>query len=108
MIRRRVDRDLEPEWLGKASDPIRSFGASAPRNFAPVRSRLSAKLQAMLRESGEDAMLKNFGVEAWVDEWMRLPLPELNGKSPVQALRYAGGWASVVRVLEAMRSGACA
>jgi hypothetical protein len=72
------------------------------------RRRISAKLRALLRESGDPSLLHRFDVEAWAGEWMLLPLPDLNGKSPAQVLRQPSGWAIVERVLERMRGGVCA
>lgn len=72
------------------------------------RARVSAKVRAMLRESGDRPLSRRFDVEAWVDEWMRLQLPELGGKSPAQVLRRPSGLPSVERVLERMRGGLAA
>jgi len=63
------------------------------------------QLQAQLRESGDDVLLRRFDVEAWGEGWFRSPLPELGRKSPIEVLRHASGWVSVERVLESMRRG---
>lgn len=72
------------------------------------RSRVAATLRALLLESGDEARLRGFDIDAWIDEWMRVPLPELGGRSPAQAMRRAGGWPLVERALERMRGGLCA
>lgn len=72
------------------------------------RKRISAKLRTLLRESGDAALFHRFDVEAWVGEWMLQPLPELNGRSPVQVLQHPTGWTVVERVLGRMRGGVCA
>jgi hypothetical protein len=72
------------------------------------QERVSAKARAMLRESGDRPSSRRFDIEALVDQWMQLPLPELDGKTPAQVLQRVRGWPSVELVLERMRSGMCA
>jgi hypothetical protein len=66
------------------------------------------RVSAKVRESGDRRSSRRFDVEAWVDQWMQLPLPKLSGRTPAQVLQRINGWPSVELVLERMRGGMCA
>lgn len=74
----------------------------------PGRRLLLAKVRALLRDSGDPTLSRRFDLDAWADEWILVPMIELNGKTPAQVLRFANGWATVERLLERMRGGVCA
>jgi putative toxin-antitoxin system antitoxin component (TIGR02293 family) len=67
--------------------------------------RVAATLRRLLEESGDPEQLKNFDLDAWLAQWMREPLPELDGKTPAEMLRNPEGQRAVEQVLERMRGG---
>jgi putative toxin-antitoxin system antitoxin component (TIGR02293 family) len=67
--------------------------------------RVVATLRKLLEESGDPEALKNFDVQAWVAQWVRVALPELGGKTPAEMLRNPEGQRAVEQVLERMRGG---
>jgi hypothetical protein len=79
-----------------------------PDELRQAKLEVSGRLRSMLRESGDPSSMRHFDVDAWVEEWLRLPMVELKGKSPEQMLRRANGLAVVVHLLERMRGGLCA
>jgi putative toxin-antitoxin system antitoxin component (TIGR02293 family) len=67
--------------------------------------RLVATLRRLLAESGDAQALAQFDLEAWVARWLRLPLPQMGGKTPAQLLRNPEGQRALEQVLERMRGG---
>ena len=67
--------------------------------------RVAATLHRLLHESGDQEQLRNFDVDGWLAQWMRVELPELDGKTPAQMLRNPEGQRAVEQVLERMRGG---
>ena len=67
--------------------------------------RVAATLHRLLHESGDPEQLRNFDVDGWLAQWMRVELPELGGKTPAQMLRNPEGQRAVEQVLERMRGG---
>ena len=67
--------------------------------------RLVATLRRLLAESGDAQALAQFDLEAWVARWLRLPLPEMGGKTPAELLRNPEGQRALEQVLERMRGG---
>ncbi len=67
--------------------------------------RVAATLHRLLNESGDQEQLRNFDVDGWLAHWMRVELPELDGKTPAQMLRNPEGQRAVEQVLERMRGG---
>lgn len=67
--------------------------------------RIVAKLQRLLEESGDAELLGAFDLEGWVSEWIRNPLPELDGKTPAEMLRNPEGQRVVEELLDRMRGG---
>jgi len=50
-------------------------------------------------------LIADFDLEGWVSEWIRNPLPELNGKTPAEMLRNPEGQRAVEELLDRMRGG---
>lgn len=73
-----------------------------------VRARVVARVRELLSVSGCNEGAHAFDLDAWVDEWMQLPMLELHGESPARVARHSGGWAHVEQLLERMTGGLCA
>ena len=67
--------------------------------------RIVATLQRLLEESGDPKLMADFDLEGWVSEWIRHPLPELDGKTPAEMLRNPEGQRAVEELLDRMRGG---
>lgn len=67
--------------------------------------RIVATLRRLLAESGDADALKSFDVEAWAEQWIRTPLPQLGGRAPADMLRNPEGMRAVEQALERMRGG---
>lgn len=67
--------------------------------------RIVATLQRLLQESGDPKLMADFDLEGWVSEWIRNPLPELDGKTPAEMLRNPEGQRAVEELLDRMRGG---
>lgn len=67
--------------------------------------RLVATLRRLLAESGDAQAVAQFDLEAWVARWLRIPLPQMGGKTPAELLRNPEGQRALEQVLERMRGG---
>ncbi len=56
-------------------------------------------------QSGDAALVSEFDLEAWVSQWIRVPLRQLGGKTPAEMLRNPEGQRAVEDFLERMRAG---
>jgi putative toxin-antitoxin system antitoxin component (TIGR02293 family) len=70
--------------------------------------RVVARLRQLLAESGDPQLIKDFDLEAWVRDWIKEPLPELDGVTPAALLRNPEGQRVVENLLERMRGGLAA
>lgn len=85
----------------EANEPLPDVAGHRVMGFL----RVAATLRRLLEESGDPDLLKDFDLEAWVAQWMRAQLPELDGKTPAEMLRNPEGQRAVEQVLERMRGG---
>jgi putative toxin-antitoxin system antitoxin component (TIGR02293 family) len=67
--------------------------------------RIIATLQRLLEESGDRQAVASFDLEGWVSEWIHIPLPQLDGKTPAEMLRNPEGQRAVEDLIERMRGG---
>jgi putative toxin-antitoxin system antitoxin component (TIGR02293 family) len=85
----------------EANEPLPEVAGHRVMGFL----RLVARLQRLLEESGDPKLIADFDLEGWVSEWIRNPLPELNGKTPAEMLRNPEGQRAVEELLDRMRGG---
>ena len=85
----------------EAQEPLPELAGHRVMGFL----RLVVLLQRLLEESGDPARLADFDLEAWVSDWMRESLPELDGKTPAGMLRNPEGQRIVEDLLLRMRGG---
>jgi uncharacterized protein (DUF2384 family) len=67
--------------------------------------RVVAKLQSLLAQSGAPDEVAKFDIQNWVKDWVRQPLPEFGGKTPIEMLRNPEGQRALEQLLERMRGG---
>jgi hypothetical protein len=65
--------------------------------------RIARKVRHMLGDRTANA--EPFDIDSWVIGWMKQPLAQLGGKTPVEAIDEPGGWEAVEAVLEGMHGG---
>jgi uncharacterized protein (DUF2384 family) len=70
--------------------------------------RVVAKLRQLLAESGDPQRVKDFDLDSWISNWIKEPLPELDGATPAALLRNPEGQRVVENLLERMRGGLAA
>ncbi|MEO6256191.1 MAG: antitoxin Xre/MbcA/ParS toxin-binding domain-containing protein [Sphingomicrobium sp.] len=68
-------------------------------------AKLVGQVQAMVEESGN---AEGFNAEKWVSQWLREPIPALDGQRPIDLLDTMEGQALVSETLARMQSGAYA
>ncbi len=85
----------------EANEPLPEVAGHRVMGFL----RIVARLQRLLEESGDPKLMADFDLEGWVSEWIRDPLPELNGKTPAEMLRNPEGQRAVEELLDRMRGG---
>jgi putative toxin-antitoxin system antitoxin component (TIGR02293 family) len=67
--------------------------------------RVVAQLRQLLAESGDPAQTQGFDLGRWISAWIKEPLPELGGETPMALLRNPEGQRVVETLLERMRGG---
>jgi uncharacterized protein (DUF2384 family) len=67
--------------------------------------RIVAGLKRLLDESGDPAQVATFDLEAWVNAWVREPIPEWGGKTPADLLRNPEGQRAIEALLDRFRGG---
>lgn len=102
-----------PAYSGIAitrSDRMKSKLAKRPyaRSRDRVRARVVARVRELLSAGGCNEGVHAFDLDAWVDEWMQLPMQELHGESPARAARSSRGRVHVEQLLDRMTGGLCA
>lgn len=85
----------------EANEPLPEVAGHRVMGFL----RIVATLQRLLDESGDPALVAAFDLEGWVSDWIRNPLPELDGKTPAEMLRNPEGQRAVAELLDRMRGG---
>ncbi|MGX5672464.1 antitoxin Xre/MbcA/ParS toxin-binding domain-containing protein [Thermomonas fusca] len=68
-----------------------------PPELRKIRDDLSAALA--LNDAPED-----FDIDAWLQEWLRLPQPALGGVAPMDMLNSRSGIEQVTRILGSLMS----
>jgi Protein of unknown function (DUF2384) len=71
--------------------------------ISEARADLLSELHRMFKESGD--VSSDIDLAAWLNCWIKEPLLELGGATPVRALRTASGRRQVKLLLERMRGG---
>ncbi|WP_266170767.1 MbcA/ParS/Xre antitoxin family protein [Dyella subtropica] len=72
---------------------------------AERRLRLLEIVQMVVLESGN---LEDFDAAAWLDDWLRHPVPALSNNLPAEYLKSDEGCQVLIQLLGQMRSGAYA
>jgi uncharacterized protein (DUF2384 family) len=85
----------------EANEPLPEVAGHRVMGFL----HLVATLRRLLQESGDPEQLASFDLEAWVSEWLRVPLPEFGGRTPAQLLRNPEGQRALEGVFRRMRGG---
>ena len=101
----------EPRGMTIYAAQLRRIGRRKSRSPAVPRQqskssshqRVAAKVREMLGERISLAI--SFDVDAWVENWLQLPLPQLGGRSPAEVIDGQDGWQAVETALESMRGG---
>jgi hypothetical protein len=70
---------------------------------ASAHQRVALKVRQMLGIATVNASA--FDIDTWVVEWIKTPLPQLDGKTPAETMRLHGGWESVEAALDNMSGG---
>lgn len=70
--------------------------------------RIAATLRRLIDDSGDQAAVASFDLDAWLARWLREPLPSFAGRTPVEMLRNPEGLRAVEQVLERMSGGLAA
>jgi hypothetical protein len=73
--------------------------------FLSGRAKLLAHLRELLQASGDEQHSGKFDVEAWLDEWLVEPQPDLDGGRPGELIVTAGGVERVIGLLGRMFGG---
>lgn len=74
--------------------------------FLTARTRLLAHLLELLRAGGEDGRSGDPGIEAWLDEWLLEPHPELGGHRPGAVILAKDGVERAIELLDRLFGGA--
>ena len=102
MTRKPAIKQLHLDTLqdGQLSVSVRSMPSHPiliPPQLAKVREDLAATLAL-------DNAPADFDVDAWLQEWLRLPQPALGGVAPMEMLNSGSGIEHVVRLLGSLTS----
>jgi putative toxin-antitoxin system antitoxin component (TIGR02293 family) len=71
-------------------------------------AKLIGQVEAMLEESGDPALMKDFDAARWLTHWMEEPIPALGGASPSEYMDTIEGQEMISRLLATMQTGAYA
>lgn len=101
----------EPRGMTIYAAQLRRIGRRKARSPAVPRQqsqssshqRVAAKVREMLGE--RISLATSFDVDAWVENWLQLPLPQLGGRSPAEVIDGPDSWQAVETALESMRGG---
>ena len=71
-------------------------------------AKLIGQVEAMLEESGDPELMKDFDAARWLTHWMEEPIPALGGASPAEYMDTIEGQEMISRLLATMQTGAYA
>lgn len=71
-------------------------------------AKLFGQVEAMLEESGDPDLMRDFDAARWLTHWMEEPIPALGGATPADYMDTIEGQEMISRLLATMQTGAYA